>query len=182
MKLRFKFRPELQQKIIKEEKGAHVDERDHVFGHLIVGNYYLEINGVPCVSLIETSHPCSCDMDADYHEKHLEKLTKLIGLGEHAHLNQVILDVRVNANRFKYKMELWNPTPFPGPGPEPGDIASILYTSGPTLRPRGVMLSHEHLVKAASTGADFLNQLRLDPLHGLVLFGCLHRLASNFDL
>ena len=44
------------------------------------------------------------------------------------------------------------------PDPEPQDIASILYTSGPSLQPRGVMLSHEHLVKTAGTGGNFLNQ------------------------
>ncbi len=42
--------------------------------------------------------------------------------------------------------------------PEPEDIANIAYTSGPTFRPRGVMLSHQDLVTEATISGDGLRQ------------------------
>ncbi|MFC1897467.1 class I adenylate-forming enzyme family protein [Chloroflexota bacterium] len=58
-------------------------------------------------------------------------------------------------------------------GPE--DIANIAYTSGPTLRPRGVMLSHQGLVTEAVIAADKFQQTDEDvtvlfalPLHHVV--------------
>ncbi len=60
-------------------------------------------------------------------------------------------------------------------GPEPGDIANIAYTSGPTFRPRGVMLSHQDLVMNAAISADEFRQTAEDvailfalPLHHVV--------------
>jgi len=60
-------------------------------------------------------------------------------------------------------------------GPEPGDIANIAYTSGPTFRPRGVMLSHQDLVTGATILGDKLRQTDEDvavlfalPLHHVV--------------
>jgi len=38
--------------------------------------------------------------------------------------------------------------------PEPEDIATIAYTSGPTFRPRGIMLSHQGLVTEAAISGD----------------------------
>jgi len=59
--------------------------------------------------------------------------------------------------------------------PEPEDIANIAYTSGPTLRPRGVMLSHQDLVMNAAISADKFRQTAEDiavlfalPLHHVV--------------
>ncbi len=59
--------------------------------------------------------------------------------------------------------------------PEPEDIATIAYTSGPTLRPRGVMLSHQDLVMNAAISADEFRQTAEDvtilfalPLHHVV--------------
>jgi long-chain acyl-CoA synthetase len=61
----------------------------------------------------------------------------------------------------------------------PGDTAHIAYTSGPTLRPRGVVLSHGSLVAEAKISADGFQQTEEDiaalfalPLHhafGLVV-------------
>ncbi len=66
------------------------------------------------------------------------------------------------------------------PSPKPEDIASTLYTSGPTLQPRGVMLSHEHLVKTVNIGGNFLNQTDQDtvmqfalPMHHIMGLGAL---------
>ncbi len=60
-------------------------------------------------------------------------------------------------------------------GPEPEDIANIAYTSGPTFRPRGVMLSHQDLVTGATILGDELRQTDEDvavlfalPLHHVV--------------
>ncbi len=59
--------------------------------------------------------------------------------------------------------------------PEPEDIANIAYTSGPTFRPRGVMLSHQDLVMNAVISADEFRQTAEDvailfalPLHHVV--------------
>ena len=59
--------------------------------------------------------------------------------------------------------------------PEPEDIANIAYTSGPTFRPRGVMLSHQDLVMNAAISADEFRQTTEDvavlfalPLHHVV--------------
>jgi len=59
--------------------------------------------------------------------------------------------------------------------PEPEDIANIAYTSGPTFRPRGVMLSHQDLVMNAAISADEFRQTAEDvavlfalPLHHVV--------------
>jgi len=62
---------------------------------------------------------------------------------------------------------------------EPEDIAHIAYTSGPTYRPKGVMLSHQGLVMSASMSGDAFQQTDKDvtilfalPLHhafGLVV-------------
>lgn len=59
--------------------------------------------------------------------------------------------------------------------PEPEDIATIAYTSGPTFRPRGVMLSHQDLVMNAAISADEFRQTDEDvailfalPLHHVV--------------
>ncbi len=41
---------------------------------------------------------------------------------------------------------------------EPQDIAHIAYTSGPTFRPKGVMLSHKDLVTAAVLSGDAFQQ------------------------
>ena len=46
--------------------------------------------------------------------------------------------------------------------PEPDDIALILYTSGPTFLPRGVMLSHGGLVKEAAVLGDGFQQTDKD--------------------
>ena len=45
---------------------------------------------------------------------------------------------------------------------EPGDIAHIAYTSGPLLRPRGVMLSHQSLVKEAAISGEGFHQTDKD--------------------
>ena len=45
---------------------------------------------------------------------------------------------------------------------EPGDIAHIAYTSGPTLRPRGVVLSHQSLVQEAAISAKGFRQTDKD--------------------
>jgi len=59
--------------------------------------------------------------------------------------------------------------------PEPEDIANIAYTSGPTFRPHGVMLSHQDLVMNATISADKFRQTAEDvavlfalPLHHVV--------------
>jgi len=59
--------------------------------------------------------------------------------------------------------------------PEPEDIANIAYTSGATLRPRGIMLSHQNLVRNAAISADKFRQTAEDiavlfalPLHHVV--------------
>ena len=59
--------------------------------------------------------------------------------------------------------------------PEPEDIANIAYTSGPTFRPRGVMLSHQDLVTGATILGDGFRQTDEDvvvlfalPLHHVV--------------
>ncbi len=44
----------------------------------------------------------------------------------------------------------------------PGDIAVILYTSGPSLLPRGVMLSHHNLVREAAILSDGFQQTEKD--------------------
>ena len=46
--------------------------------------------------------------------------------------------------------------------PEPEVIANIAYTSGPTFRPRGVMLSHKHLVTDAIILGDGVGQTDKD--------------------
>jgi len=46
--------------------------------------------------------------------------------------------------------------------PQPEDNATILYTSGPTLQPRGVMLSHGGLVKEACITSDSFQQTDQD--------------------
>ena len=59
--------------------------------------------------------------------------------------------------------------------PEPDDIANIAYTSGPTFRPRGVILSHQHLVTEAAILGDRFQQTDEDvavlfalPMHHVV--------------
>jgi len=44
----------------------------------------------------------------------------------------------------------------------PGDIAHIAYTSGPSFNPRGVMLSHQALVREAGISADGFKQTDKD--------------------
>jgi long-chain acyl-CoA synthetase len=44
----------------------------------------------------------------------------------------------------------------------PGDIAHVAYTSGPSFNPRGVMLSHQALVREASISADGFKQTDKD--------------------
>ncbi len=46
--------------------------------------------------------------------------------------------------------------------PEPEDIAHIAYTSGPTLSPRGVMLTHGRLVRATRMSASGFQQTDKD--------------------
>ena len=46
--------------------------------------------------------------------------------------------------------------------PEPEDIAQINYTSGPTIQPRGVMMSHQSLVTEAVISADGFQQTNKD--------------------
>jgi len=45
---------------------------------------------------------------------------------------------------------------------EPGDIAHIAYSSGPTIRPRGVMLSHQGLVEEAAISGEGFQQTDKD--------------------
>jgi acyl-CoA synthetase (AMP-forming)/AMP-acid ligase II len=42
------------------------------------------------------------------------------------------------------------------PGPAPNDLALVLYTSGTTAQPKGVMLSHGNLIANARAIADYL--------------------------
>jgi len=44
----------------------------------------------------------------------------------------------------------------------PGDIAHIAYTSGPSFNPRGVMMSHQALVREAATSGDGFGQTDKD--------------------
>jgi len=46
--------------------------------------------------------------------------------------------------------------------PKPEDTASILYTSGPSFRPRGAMLSHQCLVNQAITAGNWFQQSEKD--------------------
>ena len=45
---------------------------------------------------------------------------------------------------------------------EPGDIAHLAYTSGPTIHPRGVMLSHQGLVEEAAISGEGFQQTDKD--------------------
>ncbi|HEY9855203.1 MAG TPA: AMP-binding protein [Stenomitos sp.] len=68
--------------------------------------------------------------------------------------------------------------PFPVP-PEAAETASILYTSGTTGSPKGVMLTHENLLFDAGRCAEVLyvlpgdNVFALLPLHHAYAFTCL---------
>ncbi|MCX6011685.1 MAG: AMP-binding protein [Chloroflexi bacterium] len=46
--------------------------------------------------------------------------------------------------------------------PKPGDIAHIAYTSGPSFHPRGVVMSHQALVKEAAISGDSFKQTDKD--------------------
>ncbi|MFC1932449.1 class I adenylate-forming enzyme family protein [Chloroflexota bacterium] len=70
------------------------------------------------------------------------------------------------------------------PEPEPEDIANIAYTSGPSFRPRGIMLSHRSLVKEAAASAYGFQQTDDDimMLYGLPMhhsFGLLAVLLAS---
>ena len=69
---------------------------------------------------------------------------------------------------------------------EPEDVAHIGYTSGPTSHPRGVMLSHQSLVKEATISGDGFRQTSDDkailftlPMHHV--FGLIVALLSSIS-
>src|SRR5207247_1901810 len=51
------------------------------------------------------------------------------------------------------------------PQPKPGDISTLLYTSGTTGKPKGVELSHRNL---ASNAVGAVEAMRLDASHRLL--------------
>ncbi|HEY1351588.1 MAG TPA: AMP-binding protein [Ktedonobacteraceae bacterium] len=73
------------------------------------------------------------------------------------------------------------PTPFPGTEPQGEELAALLYSSGTTGLPKGVMLSHRNLVvnayqsvaTARITAADrMLSFIPLSHVYGVMLMGC----------
>ena len=71
-----------------------------------------------------------------------------------------------------------SPAPSPQP-PAPTSLATILYTSGTTGRPRGVMLSHDNLASNAAAGRVLRRDSRRTPLCILPLS---HIYARTCDL
>ncbi len=46
--------------------------------------------------------------------------------------------------------------PHPGPGPGPGDLAYVVYTSGSSGRPKGVMIEHRQVLARVEGAADLM--------------------------
>lgn len=69
------------------------------------------------------------------------------------------------------------------PTPIANDVAAILYTSGSTGQPKGVMLSHQNIVAGAQVVSEYLKISENDRLLSILTFGFdygLNQLTSSF--
>jgi long-chain acyl-CoA synthetase len=85
-------------------------------------------------------------------------------LGRFSYIEQVIDLSGEYKGKFLSYQEIMSASPAQAVKAElePGDIAHIAYTSGPTLRPRGVVLSHQSLVQEAVISAKGFRQTDKD--------------------
>jgi len=76
-----------------------------------------------------------------------------------------------------------NMSPLKLPTSMTKDIAAILYTSGSTGQPKGVILSHQNIVAGANVVSDYLNISENDRLLSILSFGFdygLNQLTTSF--
>ncbi len=75
-----------------------------------------------------------------------------------------------------WRREVGDPEPEPGDDPDP--IAALLYTSGTTGAPKGVMLSHRNLVFAAGRSSFIRNARRDDHTYGVLPMSHVYGLSA----
>jgi acyl-CoA synthetase (AMP-forming)/AMP-acid ligase II len=77
-----------------------------------------------------------------------------------------------------WRREAGDPAPEPGGDPDP--IAALLYTSGTTGTPKGVMLSHGNLVFAAGRSSFVRDSRRDDHVYGVLPMSHVYGLTAVF--
>lgn len=88
-----------------------------------------------------------------------------------------ILNIHDSLNPFDQTSSTVHPSVLPTPDPDP-TIAALIFTSGTTGKPKGVLLSHTGILHSATCGMDCVGFRENDPPHSVLCVLPLHHIAA----
>ena len=131
-----------------------------LFGTLLAGGVFMVINP-------QTKADKLAYVLGDSEARFIFADAALAELAEGGRSNTPSVERVISTHELPGLLEASSPDPSPAPT-IPSDLAALIYTSGSTGQPKGVMMTHDSMVFAAGSIAQYLRLSRDDRIIGLL--------------